>query len=81
MSDRAWKLGDDLIISDNLLDGLTFASAFQWLQQTLDHQNRYREQAGRLDVNGKRNITGPVWMLKKERKKKSNEYHQRREKS
>ncbi len=24
MSDRAWKLGDDLIISDNLLDGLTF---------------------------------------------------------
>ena len=24
MSDRAWKLGDDLITSDNLLDGLTF---------------------------------------------------------
>ena len=24
MSDRAWKLGEDLVTSDNLLDGLTF---------------------------------------------------------
>jgi len=24
MSDRAWKLGEDLVTNDNLLDGLTF---------------------------------------------------------
>ena len=24
MSDKAWKLGEDLVTSDNLLDGLTF---------------------------------------------------------